>query len=144
MEAVPKVVKWAVWFCIAMAFLNIALGFVALWAAGNVGMLMERLAADVPKDMPEYIAASDILRKSIMSMVVTSFVFAPLNIWLAFAKPCPATFFFHAGNFLAGAASCLFAPVAVPLLVAWMKPSTQAYFGVSKRSSDLTPPADRR
>ncbi len=126
----PKAILWNRVFCWSMALTNIALTFGIIWAIQNLDWLFSLLLVDVPSDIPEYEIAKSVFLKTLVMACISGAIFAPLNIWLAHARESSTMYHIHLCNLLVGLTTCVCLPIALPLLISWLKPEVKKHFGV--------------
>ena len=115
----PRAVAWYRFYCYAHAMFNFGLFAVSAW----------------------FIVQSQVLANSLVSAPVIlgvglvcaplSLVLAGVNVVLVRSKSIKNAWATHMSNIIVGIASCVLAPLAVPLLFAWFHPSVRAYYEAS-------------
>lgn len=128
----PPVVKFAGAFCLVMAVVNLATAWLLWRSSQDPTDWVRRLIPEIEPGSPEFQALHDALGHSLFGAAISSAIFTPLSVALAFLKPKPATYYLHMTNFIATIGTCVCAPVAIPALFAWFKPDVQDYFGVPR------------
>ena len=124
----PVVVKVAAGFCILNGILNlllIALPFVLNPMVPDMINSDPTMSQSSPEEKTQLIKY---LQQMMFAYAFVGLIFAPLNFWLAFAKPKPGFYVAHAVNLGLGVLSCVCAPIALPALIFWFKPDVREYF----------------
>ena len=117
--AAPPVILWYRLYCIAMV-----LEYVLLMAVGAATVLFHEQLPDTP-GIPPVDDTLVGLRGIIIMMVCGIFFIA--NLAALFLPKRAWAWFYHLVNIALGLPNCII--LAVPLLILWLKPATQAYFG---------------
>lgn len=129
----PAAVAWIGAYCLANAAFNLGTVVLAWMGFQDVDWILAQIAADVPRDVPEYGLLAGAVHQVLASAAVTGLVFAVLNAVLAFAPRTPKYWMVHAVNLGLGLLSCVCIPVVVPLGIAWLKPPVKAWYGNSSQ-----------
>jgi len=115
MGSKPTVVTWFIVFCAVMCVMNLFLI--------GLGILMPRMADLAPQeDMAEAKITGPIY-------IIGGLIFLILYALGIFLKPSPGVWIYDIVLIALGMLSCCTLPFAIALLIFWIKPETQAYFG---------------
>lgn len=68
------------------------------------------------------------IRSVILSIGIYAIIMSALTLYLAFAPRTRFWYGMHTLNHVAGIIKCCFAPIAIPLLVLWLRPSVRELF----------------
>lgn len=123
----PAVVKWYKAYCMMMVILY----FIGM--IGGVALLAYRptIAASAPE-----LSMTEITIRAIV-LIIACFVMFVGTIAALVLPPLPWTWIYHLVNIGLGLSGCCFF-VTIPLMIYWLKPETQEYFG--RNTSGSTPP----
>ncbi len=113
----PKAVTWYRVYCLASAIMNGALALASLGAI----LGRDRLASEAVPVWVFVLAGAMFLPVGL--------VFGAVALWLPTIPPDRRAWALHLTNIVLGVGSVCLTPLCLPLLVAWLKPDVQAYFG---------------
>jgi hypothetical protein len=135
-QVIPPVVKWYKLYCMMMVLVYL-LGLV-----GGVALLMYQTAVLAWLGGAEVSAVELTIRGIIL--VVACGVMLVVNIAALFLPRQPWVWIYHLVNIALGLSGCC-ALLTIPLLIFWLKPEVQQYFGRSSHSppeagTSSTPP----
>ena len=133
----PPVVKWYRIYCFFMVLLYAA----AMAGGASIVLFHSQLAAQITKGGTE-LNDVDLTARGIILMMMSILMFS-VNLAAMFLPRRPWAWVYHLVNIALGLTGCCFF-VTIPLLIFWLKPETQQYFGRDTTSpsadSDYPPP----
>jgi hypothetical protein len=115
----PKILTWYRAYCAAMAAIYLAC------AIGGALMVLfnEQIAESEPQDEPWlWILYGG-------ALMLLGLVLAAVYVYAFFAPARPWAWTYHLVLICLGLTSCCCMPASIPLLVFWLRPVTQRYFG---------------
>lgn len=110
----PKAVAWYRFYCGAAASLNFGL---VLAGVAMIAFSGQWATETVPKDAMIAFGGG---------LILNCVLFGILNVWIPKYRG-PSAWGLHLVNLCFGIASCVLAPIAVPVLVAWCRPEVKDY-----------------
>jgi hypothetical protein len=116
-ERPPPVWYGYIALCILMALMNVGLVFLGLWFLGNQQMLVQKTGY-----------TTDLIVWDGDFFIICGLVFALANLILPLFPKKPWTYVFHLVNIISAGLTCVLLPVAVPVLIGWLKPEARALF----------------
>ena len=116
----PKVLTWYRVYCAAMAAIYLAC---AVGGAFFVMLFHEQIAG--VRAAGRALAVALLRRRP----DAARWVFAAVYVYAFFAPPRPWAWIYHLVLICLGLTSCCCMPASIPLLVFWLRPTTQRYFG---------------
>jgi len=128
----PPVVGWYKVYCWFMAVIYFLL------AIGGI-LLLNYMPAIVGA-APELSAVE--LKIRAIGLIVVGFVLFVAFIVALLLPPSPGAWIYHVVLIALGLGSCCLWPVTIPLLIAWLKPPTQIFFGRHDPSQPPPPPTN--
>ena len=115
----PRVWSWYIALCVLMAALNAGAAALGMWVFNQA----EYLSIEA-QTRPDY------WRNYGTFLVLSGVVFGILNLLLPLIPKKPWAYLVHMGNILACVFCCLPAPLAVPVLIYFLKPDAREMFGM--------------
>ena len=103
--------------CILVAAMNIGLVFLGLWFLSHQQELVEKTGYK-----------TDLIEWDGNFFVICGLVFALANLLLPLLPKKPWTYMLHLVNIISGGLTCILLPVAVPVLIGWLKPEARELF----------------
>lgn len=121
-EPAPSVWRWYQVLCVFLAVVNAVLAALGVWIGTNLDWLVS-LSENPESDRAALAQGGPVL-------IGTGIAFAALNLMLLTFPRKPWAYLVHLGNILAAIFLCCPAPLAIPLLIFWIRPEAREYFGM--------------